>query len=352
VAVGKRSSERALQKVLGKGGNVNEANPLEVHDPKVGSLISYEGVTTADGAGDGSTLIDSVLATKPDYDGHWVVITSGPYFGQCSDITGATTGGTVAAHEAFDGQIVSGTKFVILAMKALPAEVAALTALVIALMADVGDPTGETLGSLAAKWGDIARSLDLILGARWDGAGDLGTDIAAIIAGLATIAGYLDTEIAAILAAVDTEVAAIETKLDTPANFMADVTKIYREQIPDTDVDEEVTATETDCVLVNLGYIADKSYCLRHLRLKCADPGVGRTVTIKLYERWNDAIAQLIDSFDITPDNYGTYHSLMDMFGVPEIHSDAILIRAVHDGASPADDAAIEVTYRYAEATT
>ncbi len=128
MAVGKRSSKRPLQQVLGKGANVNADNPLEVHDPKVGSLISYEGVTTADGAGDGSSLIDSVLTTKPDYDGHWVVITSGPYLGQCSDITAATTGGTVTVHEAFDGQIVSRTKFVILAMKALPAEVAALQA--------------------------------------------------------------------------------------------------------------------------------------------------------------------------------------------------------------------------------
>jgi len=99
-------------------------------------------------------------------------------------------------------------------------------------------------------------------------------------------------------------------------------------------------------------YIAARTYCLRYLRLKCADPGVGRTVTVKLYERWNDAIAQLIDSFDITPDNSATYHSLIDMFGVPEIHSDAILIRAVHDGVSPGDDVAIEVTYRHAVATT
>ncbi|MBA7638686.1 hypothetical protein ES703_46342 [subsurface metagenome] len=33
MAVGKRSGEKALQKVLGQGANVNAANPLEVHDP-------------------------------------------------------------------------------------------------------------------------------------------------------------------------------------------------------------------------------------------------------------------------------------------------------------------------------
>jgi len=253
VAVGKRSSERALQKVLGQGGNVNAANPLEVHDPKVGSLISYEGTTTADGAGDGSSLIDSVLTTKPNYNGNLVIITSGAYAGQGSDINGATTAGTVTAHTAFDGQILRGTKFVIVGIRTVPAEVAALTALVIALMADVGDPTGETLGSLAAKWGDIARSLDLILGARWDAGSDLGTDIAAIIASLATIAGYLDTEIAA-----------IETKLDTPANFMADVSALALETTlgtHDTDIKNVLTTiaayidTEIAAIITSLGNV-------------------------------------------------------------------------------------------------
>jgi hypothetical protein len=55
------------------------------------------------------------------------------------------------------------------------------------LLARIGDPSAHTLTSLTAKWGNIARSLDLILGARWDGAGDLGTDIAAIIAAQADL---------------------------------------------------------------------------------------------------------------------------------------------------------------------
>lgn len=128
MATGKRSSERALQKVLGKGANVSGDNPLEVHDPKVGSLISYEGTTTADGAGDGSTLIDSVLTTKPDYNGNLVIITSGAYAGQGRDINGATTGGTVTSASAFGGQILSGTSFVIVALRLTPAEVAAIEA--------------------------------------------------------------------------------------------------------------------------------------------------------------------------------------------------------------------------------
>ncbi|GAH48136.1 unnamed protein product, partial [marine sediment metagenome] len=137
-------SRRPLQKVLGQGANVNASNPLEVHDPKVGSLISYEGTTTADGAGDGSTLIDSVLATKANYNGNLVIITSGAYAGQGSDIDGATTGGTVRAHTAFDGQILRGTTFVIVALRLTPAEVAALTVLVNAIKVSTDKMAGET----------------------------------------------------------------------------------------------------------------------------------------------------------------------------------------------------------------
>ena len=51
----------------------------------------------------------------------------------------------------------------------------------------IGNPSGHTLTSLTAKWGDIARSLDIILGARWDSSGDLGTDIANIITAISGI---------------------------------------------------------------------------------------------------------------------------------------------------------------------
>jgi len=57
----------------------------------------------------------------------------------------------------------------------------ALKALIDAVQADVGNPTGETLPSISTKIGDIARSLDVIIGARWDSSGDLGTDIAQLL---------------------------------------------------------------------------------------------------------------------------------------------------------------------------
>lgn len=296
--------------------------PLDEQKSLWESTVAREGVTTVAGEGTGLSLVDAGLALAGV--GSFVSMMAVIYPGQprlvdSRDITGFDnpTGEITVATAFKGGQVPIGVPYKIVTFRFVPAEVAALVALVTALMVDVGDPTGETLPSLATKWGDIARSLDLILGARWDAAGDLGTDIAAIIAGIGALAGI----------------------------------DVYIEQIPDTDVNETITDTEADCVLVNLPYIAGKTYCLRYLRLKCADPGVGRTVTVKLYERWNDAIAQLIDSFDIDSGNYGTYHSLMDIFSVPEIHSDAVLIRAVHDGTSPGDDVAVEVTYRYAVAT-
>ncbi len=121
---------QVLRDVLGGGANISAANPLEVHDPKVGSLISYEGVTTADGAGGGASLICAALAALPDYDGNQVIVTSGVCIGQARDIIGITTGGTVTPHLAFDAQILDGTHFVIAALRMVPAEVAALVALV------------------------------------------------------------------------------------------------------------------------------------------------------------------------------------------------------------------------------
>jgi hypothetical protein len=53
-----------------------------------------------------------------------------------------------------------------------------------ALEIDLGNAQAGTLKSTNARIGDVARSLDLILGSRWDGASDLGTDIATIIAAL------------------------------------------------------------------------------------------------------------------------------------------------------------------------
>lgn len=122
-------------KLLGKKSDgtfenvkTDDEGRLLVYDPKVGSLISYSGITTADGAPGGLTLVDDVLITKPDFNGNLVIITSGDYEGQARDINGITTAGTVTPLSAFDGQILEETTFVIFALRFTPAEVAALAA--------------------------------------------------------------------------------------------------------------------------------------------------------------------------------------------------------------------------------
>jgi len=147
-----------LRDVFGGGANISATNPLETHDPKVGSLISYEGTTTANGAPAGASLIDAGLIAEADFDGNEVIITSGAYSGQARDIDGTTLAGTVTPSLNFGGVIVAGTTFVIAAIRTVPAEVAALTALVNALLADVGDASTSVLGNIYGILGDPATA--------------------------------------------------------------------------------------------------------------------------------------------------------------------------------------------------
>ncbi|MBA7530179.1 hypothetical protein ES705_22382 [subsurface metagenome] len=81
------------------------------------------------------------------------------------------------------------------------------------------------------------------------------------------------------------------------------------------------------------------------MRIKAqADPDPN-TMTVKLYEYFQEALVN-VDTFDIDATNWGTYQSLMDMFGLPEVHSDAIRVACVMD-AGTLD---VKATYSYAEA--
>lgn len=56
-----------------------------------------------------------------------------------------------------------------------------------ALLTSLGNADAHIITSVVAKLGDIGRSLDAIIGARWDSSGDLGTDVAGMIASDTTI---------------------------------------------------------------------------------------------------------------------------------------------------------------------
>jgi len=101
--------------------------------PLLQALISYWGVTSADGGAGGANLQCADLATQPEFDGNHVVIISGPYGGQARDINGTTLAGVVTPASNFGGVITASTIFAILPIRTTPAEVAALTALVNAI---------------------------------------------------------------------------------------------------------------------------------------------------------------------------------------------------------------------------
>ena len=148
-----------------------------------GQKIFY---ASGDGNANKKTVVCSDLTSVSDQDGNQVHIVdpNSSANGQTRDITGVTTAGTVTVGTAFDVQITEDTAFILTGIRSTPVEVAAFETWV---KAAIGDASGHTLTSLVTKWGDITRSLDLMLGARWDTSGDLGTDIANIITAIAAI---------------------------------------------------------------------------------------------------------------------------------------------------------------------
>ena len=117
--------------------------------PLLQALISFWGVTDADGLVGGTTIRCGALALEPSYANHALKILSGPAAGQIRDVTthpaGTDTVTVVAAFSNVGGvaqQITAGTLFVILSKTPAIAEVADLTVIVLALVADIVGATG------------------------------------------------------------------------------------------------------------------------------------------------------------------------------------------------------------------
>jgi hypothetical protein len=165
----------------------------------------------------------------------------------------------------------------------------------------------HTIPAIIDKIGDNTRSLYVMLGTRWDTSGDLGTDIASIIAGLGG-------------------------------------STVWQQQ-PSVVVDTDAE-TGPEVTIFDLS-TATYSYMVNNLRLKFADPGVN-IVTVKLYELINDSPIE-VDSFEVDADNYGSYHSLMDMFGVNSLAGDDIEVTISLNAGGPY---ACTGQYQYAMAIT
>lgn len=125
------------------------------------ALISYWGTTDNDGNVGGTTIRCGDLALEPSYGNHALKILSGPSAGQTIDITthpaGTDTITVIAAFTNVTGaaqQILAGTRFVVLSKTPAIAEIAALTALVVALTGDVWG-LHEPTESLIETWQDL-----------------------------------------------------------------------------------------------------------------------------------------------------------------------------------------------------
>lgn len=114
--------------------------------------------------------------------------------------------------------------------------------------------------------------------------------------------------------------------------------------------EEEDVAVNTTAILASETTIfdlsvADTRYMVKSLRLKSADPST-ETMTVRLYELINDGLV-VVDTFDIDAANWGTYHSLMDMFGLPHLAGDSLKVTVQMSGG-----AAVAVTGQYSYSKT
>ena len=135
----------------------------------VQGLISYWGITSADGNAGGTTLVCDNLANEPSYANHAAKILTGPAAGQVRDIDTHPAGtNTVTVSAAFSNvtgavqQITAGTSFVILSHSPSTAEVAALEAMVTALMADIDTLLSRLTAARAGYMDNLIAEISVV----------------------------------------------------------------------------------------------------------------------------------------------------------------------------------------------
>lgn len=130
------------------------------------ATVVISSTTTSDGNGGGTTLIDTALTQGNDYWNNMaVVILSGSSLGQIRRISDFTAvDDTITVDTAFASQIASGTKYNIIAQH-VPASGAgdATAANQTLMLADMGDASASTLGSLYAILGNPSATLTATL---------------------------------------------------------------------------------------------------------------------------------------------------------------------------------------------
>jgi len=136
------------------------------------ALTAYTGITTADGAGDGSTLIDANLIGLNDFiTGKTILIGSGDGYREDSGaLSFNNANGTITLSVPFSSQIAAGTLFRILNVSTIEADVAAIKT-------QTDKLAGETPveGTVTANWNTSTGTSgeageDLLGGASAEGA--------------------------------------------------------------------------------------------------------------------------------------------------------------------------------------
>ena len=332
-------------------------------DALVRTLTSYQGITTADGAFDGTaTLIDSNLIGRNDFISEkTILIMSGDAKDEDkgaksvdTDVNGKIINGIITLQgTGFSAQIKAGTIYRVLNISTVEIDVANMDAKI----GTNTDPAGTTTlfawlaklftqaGQGLVYYGKVTTYTDtthfkvssltgfgdtffknyrvyVVRDAAGLGAAPQG-EMQPISAYTSSDGDFTHTAFTTPLA-VDDEILILHQRIAEIADLLADIkgaTGIFHEQTDTTVNITAIVASETD--VLNLA-VADTRYIVRSLRLKCADPGAN-TVTVRLYELVNDVLT-VVGSFVIDTTNFGTYHSLMDMFGLPHLAGDNLKV--------------------------
>ena len=196
-------------------------------DALIRTLTAYSGITTEDGAADGTTLVDSVLVGRNDFvSGKTILIMNGDAKDEDKGATSFNTGdGTITLQgTGFSAQIKAGTIYRILNISTSEIDVANI-------LADIGDASGSTLGSIYAILGNPAQTFLAMIGYE----------------GATSLAAKLTTARAALL----DEITALRMAELDAANIPADVDTL------NTKVGTNVDAAGTTTVFARLRQIVD-----------------------------------------------------------------------------------------------
>lgn len=241
-----------------------------------------------------------------------------------------------------------------------------------AIQADIGDGSALTLGSIAGVLGDpatdtfaevIGQLLDppLATNAASDGTQTGVTLLRTILDRIGQTPDAADDAIHTILGQRDatplgknaddtgaeSAIALLRSIIDRIGNV--GTSDIYS-SLQNVFFEEEDVPVSIDAIAASETTVLDLSeantrYMVKSLRLKAADPST-ETLTVRLYELINDVLTN-VDSFEIDAANFGTYHSLMDMFGLPHLAGDNLKVTVQMSGG-----AAVAVTGQYSYSKT